>query len=1195
VALTLPPLTESWDPAKHPRDRAGKFAEKDGLGIPRYDAKLTLTKPAGGSNGAMFAKSADGQRWLVKGYRGDRDRVATEALANAVYREMGARVPRAGVMRAPDGSTVLAYPLVEGKPAPMTFHQGGPSRRVAEHFMTDALLANWDVAGLEDDNILWSPEGDPIRVDQGGTMEFRAMGGRKDFGPVPLEVSSMLSPGGQGRRSSRVRLSGMRKQALEIEKRLTPERIDALLEQAPFEDQAMRDRVGKALKARVKWMGRWARGHEQIHIPLALQEGEGFWLLEATISAEWNEKLHPRDEHGKFIEKIKVFGGKGVQLDAKTVVKLDKDGTYRVVRSGGITKGFKTPEDAARDALDKSAKGAEADSIGGAQKFKDYNDFLKQHADVHPQSVEGKVPNVDVVNFGGKLRTLPEMDAEVARLGIDLDQAKLSPDKYRNRAVKTLEARLKEAKTKRDGLLKTEKPEPQTPDLAKMKAYDKFHNAKTGTTYTVTAVFGGGKYQVQSDNPGAPIVFWQYDPSTSTWMKPGPAPKADAPKAPEPSAPSGEGVMEIAKKLGTFGKYHSGNQMGKGAVGLKKAEGWTYANGTPIGDTYKVAVGGSMKHYASKLKAAKALASGEHNSGGHDSQEGALIQYGAKPPVGAPSTPSASGMTVADATLTLQQWDGVNPITVNGKQVQYDWGKGYTVDGKDFSGPSAAAEYIVSGSAPGVSNVSATGPLVPDQEYQVKTLGVNAPVGAQFLVKQEAGNGTYNQAPKVQHIGGGKYQYVYADGSTSGSTYNWGEPGGAASDFTMKYVGRAGGGGDAPVKLTPEGGLPGAAGAFKGKKQSVTQGSYIKNLDLAVGDTIQLGKGQGINTIKKVGTSGAVWVETPQGKTKPFAPYTMLTPSGHVIKADGSKLQPKAPTKPAEPEITAETIKSKLADPPPGMTIGSLQDGDVILTPDGKVGILKPGEDAYTGYVAAYDINTGQKFEPPAGKPPVKYSNASLYKDAAAKVLANAQSGTKVTTASGASGTTGSSPSVSVGPPAEFSGIASWNHGAKFIPGPNHKFGGNSVSLTSEERQAVKGYTGSGYTAINEALRNSQQVKGLDLAKRIRLIDKAIAKATVEQDVIIGRKTNNPTWKTNAKAGQVVQDNGFLSSSVTEGTWSGDIYLNILVRKGSNALLVQGISNHPDEDEVMLPRGSQFHVLKREEKGGATVLYVEMI
>ena len=236
-------------------------------GIPSYeDTKLTDVEPAGGSNGARIAVDDSGNSWLVKPYRGDADRVATELLSNAVYRELGIRVPNAGIgtNTGPDGDQIaVSYPLIAGE----IRQWDTPDAELGDGFVADALLANWDVIGLTQDNILWN-NGQPIRLDQGGTLEFRAQGAPKDFGPIPAELWTMRSQNGQANGTMEITEAGMRDAARDASLRLPPQRIDQLVDEAPFADEGMRERVRQSLKDRVAWLERFADGKEGLPEPL---------------------------------------------------------------------------------------------------------------------------------------------------------------------------------------------------------------------------------------------------------------------------------------------------------------------------------------------------------------------------------------------------------------------------------------------------------------------------------------------------------------------------------------------------------------------------------------------------------------------------------------------------------------------------------------------------------------------------------------------------------------------------------------------------------------------------------------------------------------------------------------------------------------------------------------------------------------
>jgi hypothetical protein len=213
--------------------------------------ELTDYGPAGGTNGARIALDANETRWLVKHYSGNPDRVATELLANAIYRELDILVPEAGIgtWQAPNGKEWITatYPMLEGE-----FRRwSGPNAALAEGFVADALLANWDVIGLVQDNILW--QGDmPVRIDQGGTFMFRAQGENKPYGPEVVELERMRIEDGQARGTMAVSEVLIARKAAETAAILTPSRVEALVAETPFDDLKMKTEVAVGLKDRVR-------------------------------------------------------------------------------------------------------------------------------------------------------------------------------------------------------------------------------------------------------------------------------------------------------------------------------------------------------------------------------------------------------------------------------------------------------------------------------------------------------------------------------------------------------------------------------------------------------------------------------------------------------------------------------------------------------------------------------------------------------------------------------------------------------------------------------------------------------------------------------------------------------------------------------------------------------------------------------
>ena len=72
------------------------------------------------------------------------------------------------------------------------------SADVKAGYVADAYLASWDVFGLTYDNIMGSL-GRDYRVDNGGTMFFRAQGEKKNFPADRVdELDSLIAPGKKG-------------------------------------------------------------------------------------------------------------------------------------------------------------------------------------------------------------------------------------------------------------------------------------------------------------------------------------------------------------------------------------------------------------------------------------------------------------------------------------------------------------------------------------------------------------------------------------------------------------------------------------------------------------------------------------------------------------------------------------------------------------------------------------------------------------------------------------------------------------------------------------------------------------------------------------------------------------------------------------------------------------------------------------
>ena len=160
----------------------------------------TYVRELKGTTGPVLVEDpATGLRYVEK--RGATPGHAAEELAaDKAYMAAGVPVPKAemvdGVKRAEyiEGTTSLDDFWDTASDAERTVMK----EKLQQHFALDALLANWDVIGLEGDNILIK-NGVPYRIDNGGALRFRAQGAPKGgaFGPEVSEIQRMRGGGNE--------------------------------------------------------------------------------------------------------------------------------------------------------------------------------------------------------------------------------------------------------------------------------------------------------------------------------------------------------------------------------------------------------------------------------------------------------------------------------------------------------------------------------------------------------------------------------------------------------------------------------------------------------------------------------------------------------------------------------------------------------------------------------------------------------------------------------------------------------------------------------------------------------------------------------------------------------------------------------------------------------------------------------------
>lgn len=154
----------------------------------------TSSRPSNtGSNPATLLTSPDGTQYytkLPKGTPNDQDRMETEVLASELYKLAG--IQSADVqMGNQNGKPVTLSRMIQSRNPNSQADQD----EALNGYVVDAWLANWD-APLND-NIQFDNGGKAVRLDVGGSLDFRAQGAPKgnSWGNTVGEIDTMKKGG----------------------------------------------------------------------------------------------------------------------------------------------------------------------------------------------------------------------------------------------------------------------------------------------------------------------------------------------------------------------------------------------------------------------------------------------------------------------------------------------------------------------------------------------------------------------------------------------------------------------------------------------------------------------------------------------------------------------------------------------------------------------------------------------------------------------------------------------------------------------------------------------------------------------------------------------------------------------------------------------------------------------------------------
>jgi len=160
-------------------------------GIPKEENLVQIGPQKGSNRGGLYQDQSTGEKFYIK-IPGDEDIARNELLASKLYARAGVDAPELYLIDF-NGEKAIASKFVDGLDINPAALKAGKVQGVADGFVTDAWLGNWDVAGMDYDNLLVRGNR-AYRIDVGGALRYRAQGGLKGdaFGRDVTELNSLL-------------------------------------------------------------------------------------------------------------------------------------------------------------------------------------------------------------------------------------------------------------------------------------------------------------------------------------------------------------------------------------------------------------------------------------------------------------------------------------------------------------------------------------------------------------------------------------------------------------------------------------------------------------------------------------------------------------------------------------------------------------------------------------------------------------------------------------------------------------------------------------------------------------------------------------------------------------------------------------------------------------------------------------------
>lgn len=218
-----------------------------------------------GSNPGAVHTDPSGQKHYVKFYPNP-DQARSEVLTSKIHKHMGINSPELSLVNKA-GKIGVASPwndnLKTMRPKEFNSVNEKQATQIATMHHAAVLTKNWDIVGLEHENIMKDHNGDLHSVDHGGAFNFRAQGAHKDFGPDISEVKSLRNPdnaSGQVFNHVFKNHPEASKKALEAVKNINPDHVKGLFKDSGLANH--KELAGNFLQRRDKLISHYGENHD---------------------------------------------------------------------------------------------------------------------------------------------------------------------------------------------------------------------------------------------------------------------------------------------------------------------------------------------------------------------------------------------------------------------------------------------------------------------------------------------------------------------------------------------------------------------------------------------------------------------------------------------------------------------------------------------------------------------------------------------------------------------------------------------------------------------------------------------------------------------------------------------------------------------------------------------------------------------